>query len=61
MLGIIVVTTSTHDERLYVNCHSHTISLSNVLIPKAAHLSAHTHPHALRWSKTRMRHAMELI
>jgi hypothetical protein len=36
MLGIIVVTTTTHDERLYIHCHSYTVSLSNSLIPKAA-------------------------
>ena len=42
MLGIIVVTTSTHGEQLYVEGWSRRISLSNVLIPKAVHLSAHT-------------------
>ena len=59
MLGIIVVTTSTHGEQLYVEGWSRRISLSNVLIPKAVHLSAHTHSEGenLEWDLS----AMELL
>jgi hypothetical protein len=59
MLGIIVVTTSTHGEQLYVEGWSRRISLGNVLIPKAVHLSAHTHSEGenLEWDLS----AMELL
>ena len=62
MLGIIVVTTSTHGEQLYYEGTSRRISLSNVVIPKAVHLSARTEcPHAFRRRKPRMGYAMELM